>query len=96
MQHFAYFAATALLTFATAIPAAAKPAKADEQNTVILRQALKAVMAPVTNSPAQSNRPQDPDQGDDNASDQAILIVCSKNTPAAQRSAICPEPNSPN
>ena len=31
----------------------------------------------------------DHDQGDDNASPRAKEVVCSKNTPAAQRSAIC-------
>lgn len=32
----------------------------------------------------------DRDQGDDHASPVAILKVCSKDNPAAQRSAICP------
>ena len=31
----------------------------------------------------------DPDQGDDNASARAKEVVCTKDTPAAQRSAIC-------
>lgn len=31
----------------------------------------------------------DPDMGDDNASDRAIDEVCTKGTPAAERSAIC-------
>lgn len=37
----------------------------------------------------------DPDQGDDHASDRAILTVCSHDNPSAQRSAICPTANSP-
>ena len=45
--------------------------------------------------PGQANRPVDPDQGDDNASLNAINIVCNKDTPAAQRSAICNRPISP-
>ncbi|MFL6756838.1 MAG: hypothetical protein ACJ8EG_04605 [Sphingomicrobium sp.] len=46
--------------------------------------------------PGQTTRPVDPDQGDDHASPRAIAVVCSKNTPAARRSAICPVPISPN
>ena len=46
--------------------------------------------------PGQSKRPVDPDQGDDNAALRAIAEVCTKDTPAAERSAICPgEPISP-
>ena len=37
----------------------------------------------------------DRDQGDDNASLRAILVVCSKSTPAARRAAICPVSVSP-
>lgn len=37
----------------------------------------------------------DRDQGDEHASDRAILVVCSHDNPSAQRSAICPQPNSP-
>lgn len=40
-------------------------------------------------------QPNDPDQGDDNASGVAISKVCNHNNPSAQRSAICPHPNSP-
>ena len=95
MRHFAYIATTALLSFATVIPAAAQPAKATKQ-TEILRHGLKA-MAAATNSSGQSKRLRDPDQGDDKASDRAMLVVCTKDTPAAKRSAICDgEPVSPN
>lgn len=46
--------------------------------------------------PGQSNRPSDPDQGDDHASQTAIERVCSKDTPAARRAAICDNiPDSP-
>lgn len=51
--------------------------------------------APAT-PPGQNNRPDDPDQGDDNAALNAILKVCSKDTPAARRAAICDNiPDSP-
>ena len=39
--------------------------------------------------PGQDRRPNDPDMGDDNAAREAILTVCTKDTPAADRSAIC-------
>ena len=46
--------------------------------------------------PGQLTRPNEPDMGDDNAAREAILTVCTKDTPAAQRSAICDgEPISP-
>ena len=50
-----------------------------------------------TMSPQAQNAPKsDPDMGDDNASENAIQVVCTKDTPAAQRSAICDAPESPN
>jgi hypothetical protein len=72
--------------FATGTAGAAAPQATDQ-----LRSALAAMVAP----PGQSSRPADPDQGDDHASATAIAVVCSKDTPAAQRSAICPTPISP-
>ena len=39
--------------------------------------------------PGQTTRKSDPDQGDDNAVLRAIKIVCTMDTPAAKRSAIC-------
>ena len=56
--------------------------------------ALKA-MAPAATPPGQTKKKPEHDQGDDNASDNAIDRVCTKDTPAAQRSAICPQPGSP-
>ena len=58
-----------------------------------LKKGLDAMIASAT-PPGQANRT-DRDQGDDNASDRAIQVVCTKDTPAAQRSAICPRPISP-
>lgn len=48
-------------------------------------------------APTQQAAPKqaDHDQGDDHASEVAILQVCSHSNPSAQRSAICPRPNSP-
>jgi hypothetical protein len=91
MKLLAYSAAAALLAFSTVIPAAAEPAKKGSQ-TEPLQQAIKEVMVVAVNQSAQSKRPQDADQGDDNASPTAILIVCTKDTPAARRAAICDRP----
>ena len=60
-----------------------------------LAKALDAAVLAQSSPPGQAARPVDPDQGDDNASLRAISVVCSKNTPAARRSAICPPPVSP-
>jgi hypothetical protein len=67
----------------------------DAKGVAHLNQALAAVAA---TAQSQSPPPKtvDKDQGDDHASPTAILKVCSKNTPAAQRSAICPTGVSPN
>jgi hypothetical protein len=51
-----------------------------------LKKALNAVMAQATPPP----KTKDNDQGDDRASDRAKDRVCTKDTPAARRSAICP------
>jgi hypothetical protein len=54
-------------------------------------------MAPAgTTSTAKPAAKTDHDQGDDHASDRAKDVVCNKDTPAAKRSAICNQPNSPN
>lgn len=47
---------------------------------------------PAASSASQSHRPVDPDMGDDRASLVAIQKVCAKDTPAADRSAICDGP----
>lgn len=71
-----------------------KPANSTGHGAAALKKGLDAMIA-VASRPGQSNRPVDPDRGDDNASGRAIQVVCSKSTPAAQRSAICPKPISP-
>ena len=89
--------AVLLLVTATAVQAKdQKPADTPKNGTVELKKGLDAMIAiAIASPPGQANRPADPDQGDDNASDRAIQVVCSKGTPAAQRSAICPVPVSP-
>ena len=63
-------------------------------NVAQLDRALSAVVATVqgTTPPPKT---EDHDQGDDHANPGAILRVCSKDTPAARRSAICPVGVSP-
>jgi hypothetical protein len=82
----------ASLLFPMGATAAAAPSK--QQNAQhALKSAVNAMVQPPSNNPpGQARRPQDPDQGDDNASDTAIFKVCTKDTPAARRSAICPGP----
>ena len=73
------------LAFGFAGQGAAKPS----DKAGILKQGLDD-MVEVTTPPGQANRPDDPDQGDDNAALRAISEVCTKDNPAADRSAICP------
>ena len=75
----------------TAAIAGAPPSAPPSRVTDSLRAALHSMVVP----PGQSKRPVDPDQGDDHASIIAIDHVCTSNTPAARRSAICPVPVSP-
>lgn len=71
-----------------------KPASGPAKTaTADLKKGLDAMIASAS-PPGQANRA-DGDQGDDHASERAIQVVCSKDTPAAQRSAICPRPISP-
>jgi len=86
------------LFFSIGAPVAAKDNKLAETGSTKGLGALKRgldAMASAAVPPGQANRPVDPDRGDDNASDRAIQMVCTKDTPAAQRSAICPKPVSP-
>lgn len=80
-------AAAACLALSGAQAAAAKPVDGAEQ----LRKGLAALAHQANQPPSQSARPDDPDMGDDNASDRAFFVVCVRNadTPAAERSAIC-------
>jgi hypothetical protein len=63
-----------------------------QSSTAVLQQGLQAIAQSAIAQQAQAG---DPDQGDDHASDVAILTVCNHNNPSAQRSAICTQPNSP-
>ena len=71
-----------------------QPAKPDARNNIELRQALSAVASSV-DAGTPPARTEDKDQGDDHANPGAILKVCSKDTPAARRAAICPVSVSP-
>lgn len=59
-----------------------------------LNRALSAVAA-TTQAAGPPAKTVDNDQGDDHANPGAILKVCSKDTPAARRAAICPVAVSP-
>ena len=65
------------------------PKAANTEGKAPLLRALDGMKSYAQQPPGQSTRPDDPDMGDDNASTQAILTVCTSDTPAAERSAIC-------
>ncbi|MDP9423986.1 MAG: hypothetical protein M3Q19_14345 [Pseudomonadota bacterium] len=71
-----------------------QPDNPQRQSVGELHRALAAVAA-TAQQPGQFNPKADGDQGDDHANPRAILRVCSKDTPAAQRAAICPVGVSP-
>ena len=71
-----------------------KPTSSPTKSTTSdLKKALDAMSASAS-PPGQADRAGQ-SQGAANASDRAIEVVCSKDTPAAQRSAISPRPISP-
>ena len=76
-----------VLSIATGTVAPAKGKQDKPPPSSELRQALNAVATAASDVPAKT---EDKDQGDDHANPGAILRVCSKTTPAARRSAICP------
>jgi hypothetical protein len=82
---------------ASAAPGIAKdpPKSANAEAVADLRVALDTMVETQAVPPGQANKKVDPDQGDDHASDRAIAVVCSKDNPAAEHSAICPTPVSP-
>ena len=77
---------------ASAAPGNAKdtPKPAYAKAVTDLRVAMDAMVATKSMPVVQLAKTSDPDQGDDHASDRAIDVVCSKDNPAAERSAICP------
>ena len=77
---------------ASAAPGIAKdpPKPANAEAVTDLRVAMDAMVATKSMPVVQLAKTSDPDQGDDHASDRAIDVVCSKDNPAAERSAICP------
>jgi hypothetical protein len=93
----------AVLLLASATAASGVPPKEDE-SAKVLKQALRAIALTVVEQsevqeasaqPQAAPKQPDHDQGDDHASDVAILKVCNHDNPSAERSAICPQPNSP-
>lgn len=93
-----------LAVLTTAAAASAKPPPTPKAPEQALLDGLEATRAAITmegtaqpaSAQAQTaSKPSDPDQGDDHASDVAILKVCNHDNPSAQHSAICPQPNSP-
>src|SRR4051812_31234568 len=88
----------AILMLLLAPPIASARAKAPAtqppaQSTAVLRQAADALIKQAAAPPGQPGN-SSPSQGAEHAALRAIQVVCSKETPAAQRSAIC-RPNSP-
>ena len=81
---------TAAVSIASAQNRPSKPVR----STVQLQRALGAIAASVQ-STTPPPKTVDNDQGDDHANPEAILRVCSKDNPAARRSAICPVGLSP-
>jgi hypothetical protein len=82
-------AAALLITAGTATARPVQKSHGDAAQQ--LRESLAAAVlhGNGANPPGQNARPDDPDQGDDNASSTAIFEVCTGDTPAAERSAIC-------
>lgn len=99
----------AVVLLASTSGAFAEPAK-KQPSTEVLLDGLRAIAASTLSqsegqgqvsaqsqqaSPQSQPGSEDHDQGDDHASDVAIMKVCNHDNPSAQRSAICPHPNSP-
>lgn len=84
---------------ASATGAMGQPPK-PQPSTKVLQQGVQAIaQSTITQAqgekPAPKAQPGDVDQGDEHASDRAILVVCNHDNPSARRAAICPQPNSP-
>ena len=84
-------AALFLVMSASASEARKAPPKSQGNGVAQLQRSLNVIF----NSAGPPARTIDRDQGDDNAALRAIQVVCSKSTPAARRSAICPVSISP-
>jgi hypothetical protein len=78
-----------LASLAAGTPALAKPAEQSKaQGTTQLKQALNEVAATANGQGPPADRASK-SQGAAHANPRAILRVCSKDTPAAERAAIC-------
>ena len=91
----AYIALASAFAIISPTVAAAKGAPSPKPPPELIK-ALDAMAPAAATPPGQTNKKPEHDQGDDNASPRAIERVCTKDTPSAQRSAICPRPVSPN
>jgi hypothetical protein len=84
----------AVVLLASAAGALAQP----PSSTQVLQDGLQAIVVSTVSQSAEvfaQAQGTDHDQGDDHASGVAILKVCNHDNPSAERSAICPKPNSP-
>ena len=80
---------TAFLALAAAAPASSAQVNATASATRTASAVPAAGSSPVS---IESIPGLDPDQGDEHASQRAIDVVCTKDTPAAQHAAICNGP----
>jgi len=78
------------IAFVNAKPPATQPTAKD---MALLKQGADALIKQAASPPEQPGHPS-PSQGAEHAAMRAIQVVCTKDTPAAQRAAIC-HPNSP-
>ena len=85
-----------LLLLASGSAAVAKDHQKPKGDVALLQHSLKVVSAGAHIPTSQIPKTVDHDQGDDHANPRAIERVCNKDTPAANRSAICPIAVSPN
>ena len=83
-----------LLLSPAALAQSKRNQSSSQQGIALLTRALNNV-ATTAQSSGPPARTEDRDMGDDHANAGAILRVCSKDTPAARRSAICPVSLSP-
>jgi len=86
--------AVVLLMVSGSASEAKKAAPKSQSSVAQLKHSLRVIASAATPTSA-TPKTIDRDQGDDHASLNAIQNVCSKTTPAARRSAICPVSISP-
>jgi hypothetical protein len=97
MTRFITSATVVLALLSSSTAAIGKPHAGTPHARQSLAAANNALVVALNSAVQAQANPQavDHDQGDDHASDRAIFVVCNHDNPSAQRSAICPQPNSP-